>query len=138
MYPKYRDSLFSHTHPLLGRLTQALLNLSHHSLRNLLGRRLATEILRHDSGLAHRFDNLHQLGRRLFLAEPGQHFGGCPEGRYGVGDALAGNVKGRAVDRLEHGGVLTGWVQVAGWGDADRAGEGGGQIREDIGMLDIC
>lgn len=107
------------THPLLGRLAQALLNLCHHSLRNLLSRRLSTKILRDDSRGAHRLDNLHQLCRCLFLAKPCQHFSGRPEGCYGVGDALAGNVKGGAVDGLEHGWVLARGVEVAGWGDAD-------------------
>lgn len=46
----------------------------------------------------------------FLLTEPGKHLCRGPEGSDRVGDALAHNVEGRTVDRLEHGRALTGWI----------------------------
>src|SRR5699024_7604562 len=55
-----------------------------------------------------------------------QHGGG------GVGDVLPGDVGGRAVDRLEHGRVGAGGVDVTAGGQADAAADGGREIRDDV------
>src|SRR5208337_2369449 len=45
----------------------------------------------------------HQPGGSRLLPQMFQHQAGSPEGSDGVGYALARDVQGRAVDRLEHG-----------------------------------
>src|SRR6478736_9445522 len=50
----------------------------------------------------------------------------------GVGLLLARDVGRRAVDRLEHGGRGPVGVDVAGRGQADAAGDGGGEVGDDV------
>src|SRR4051812_39917666 len=50
----------------------------------------------------------------------------------GVGLAGARDVGGRAGARLEQGGEGAGGVDVPGGGQADPAGDGGGQVGEDV------
>ena len=52
----------------------------------------------------HALDRPHQPLGRGRLAQMLQHHRAGPEGADRVGDALAGDVEGRAVDRLEHRG----------------------------------
>lgn len=121
---------------LLLALAELGLDLSHNGSGNLLRRRLATEISGDNTVTGDVLDALHELRRGLLLAEPLEHLGGGPESRNGVGDTLAGNVKGGAVDGLEHGGVLAAGVQVAGRSDTDGTGESGSQVRENICVLE--
>src|SRR5690606_38614460 len=71
-------------------------------------------------------------GRRLGVAEvveeqrDGQHGGG------GVGLALAGDVRRGAVDRLEHARGRPVGVDVAGGREPDAAGDGGGEVGDDV------
>ena len=52
--------------------------------------------------------------------------------RRGICLLLARNVRGRAVDRLEHGRRGAVHVDVAGCGQADAAGDGCGQVGDDV------
>ena len=63
-----------------------------------------------------------------------QHHHAAPEGADRVGQALAHDVEGRAVDRLEHRRVAALGVDVAGGRDAQAAGQRGGQVAQDVGM----
>src|SRR5438067_268574 len=58
--------------------------------------------------------------------------GGAPDLPDGVGDALAGDVRGGAVDGFEEAGELAFGVDVAAGGDADGTGTRRAQIREDV------
>ena len=58
----------------------------------------------------------------------------APERAHGVGQALAHDVKGRAMDGLEHAGVAALGVDVAGGRNAQAARQRGGQVREDVGV----
>jgi len=63
-----------------------------------------------------------QLLRGFGLAEVLQQHHAAPEGAHRVGQALAHDVEGRAVDGLEHAGVAALGVDVAGGRDAQAAG----------------
>lgn len=128
--------LFYQSDPLLLALAKLGLDLSHNGSSDLLRRRLATEISSDNTVAGDVLDAFHELRRGLLLAEPLEHLGGGPESSNGVGDTLASDIKGGAVDGLEHGGVLAAGVQVAGRGDTDGAGEGGSQVGENIGVLE--
>ena len=54
------------------------------------------------------------------------------DGRGGVGHRPAGDVRGGAVDRLEHAREAALGVDVAARGEADAAGDGGGDVGDDV------
>ena len=70
----------------------------------------------------------HELLGGGLLPEVLQHHGGRPEGADRVGDALAGYVESRTVDRLEHRWEFALRIEVGGRRNAKRAGERGGEI----------
>ena len=80
------------------------------------------------------FDGAHQHCGRLVLAQMFQHHHARPEGADRVGEALAHDVEGRAVDRFEHRWVAAFGIDIAGGRDAETAGQGGGEIGKDIGV----
>ncbi len=73
----------------------------------------------------------HAVRAFLFAEELEQH-GGGEDGGDRVGDSLAGDVRGRAVDGLEHGRELSRRVQVGAAGEAHAADHDGGQVGEDV------
>ena len=73
----------------------------------------------------------HRVGRVL-LAQVLEHLGARPDRPQRVGHPLARDVGRRAVHRLEHRRVLALGVQVGRRRDADRAGDRGGQVAEDV------
>src|SRR4029450_9850984 len=79
-------------------------------------------------------DGAHEAGGGGGLAQVVEHHGTRPEGADGVGDALAHDVEGRAVDGLEHRGKLALGVEIGGGRNAERAGQGGGEVGEDVGV----
>ena len=80
----------------------------------------------------HRLDRRDDRRRGLALAEMLQHHRGRPDLPDRVGDALAGDVRGRAVHRLEQRREVALRVDVAGRRDADGAGAGGPEVGEDV------
>ena len=68
------------------------------------------------------------------LAQMLQHHHRGPERADRIGDALAGDVEGRAVDRLEHRRVAPLRIEIGGRRDAERAGERRGEIGQDVGV----
>ena len=64
--------------------------------------KVAAEVGGQDAGGADLLDGAHQQVGGGFLAEVFEHHRAGPEGGDRVGDALAGDVEGAAVDRLEH------------------------------------
>ncbi len=106
-----------------------------HGRGDLIGRRLAAEIGRVQRRIGgHPLDRPHQAGRGGLLAQMLQHHHPRPEGADRVGNALAHDVEGRAMDRLEHRGKLALRIEVRGGGDAERAGERRRQVGEDVGV----
>lgn len=71
----------------------------------------------------------HGLG---LVAEVAQQEGDGEDRGGRVGLALPRDVGGRAVDRLEHRRERARRVDVAGGGQADAAGDGGGEVGEDV------
>ncbi len=80
------------------------------------------------------FDSLHEMRGGAALSEVLKQHDDRPERAYRVGPALAHDVEGRTVDRLEHRRVETFGVDVAGGGNAQAAGQCGGQIAQYVGM----
>ena len=76
---------------------------------------------------------ISRLGGGL-LAEMLQHHRAGPEAGDRIGDALAGDVERRAVDRLEHRRAAALGIDVAGGRDAERSGERGGEVGQDVGV----
>ena len=70
----------------------------------------------------------------LGLAEMLEHLRGGPERGDRVGDALAGDVEGRAVDRLEHRREAALGIDIGGRRDAEAAGQRAGEIGQDVGV----
>src|SRR5215472_14897155 len=68
------------------------------------------------------------------LAQMLQHHRGGPEGSDWVGDTLAGDVEGRAMDGLEHLGRIALRVDVSGRRDAERARQRRRQVGQDVRM----
>ena len=60
------------------------------------------------------------------------HHGARPDLADRIGDALARDVRGRTMDRLEHRGILALRVDVARRRHADRAGERRAEVGEDV------
>src|SRR5918999_1943484 len=82
-----------------------------HRLRHLVGGGASAKIGRQGlAPLGDELDRPHETGRGAPLAEMIEHHGGRPEGAERIGDALADDVEGGAVDRLEHGGTAGGRV----------------------------
>ncbi len=79
-------------------------------------------------------DGLHDTLRGLELAQVLQQHHDRPEGADRVGQALAHDVEGRAVDRLEHRRIAVLGIDVAGRRDAQAAGQRRGQIAQDVGV----
>ena len=63
-----------------------------------------------------------------------EHQRSTPERGDRIGDALAGDVEGGAVDRLEHRGIAPLGVEVGGRAEAERAGQGAREIAQDVGV----
>ena len=61
-----------------------------------------------------------------------QHHRAGPDHADRIGDAHPGDIRRRAVHRFEHRRKIAGRIDVAGRRDADRAGAGGTQIRQNI------
>src|SRR5438067_7531940 len=103
-----------------------------HGLRHVARTRAAAEVWREDFLRRYPFDRLHDARRRARLAEMLEHERAGPERRDRVGDAFAGDVERRAVDRLEHRRELALRIEIRGRRNAERAGQGGGQVRENV------
>ncbi|MNS96901.1 hypothetical protein D3C72_1312190 [compost metagenome] len=73
----------------------------------------------------------HALGGGVFAQVFEQHHHG-PEGAHRVGEALAHDVEGGTVDRLEHRRVAAFRVDIAGGRDAEAAGQRGGEVAQDV------
>src|SRR3954470_23983659 len=114
------------------RSRSALLQAIAHGARHLRRVRVAAQIRRHDAAGDDRFGRRQEARRRRRFAEVLEHEGRRPEGRNRIGDALSGDVEGRAVDGLEHGGEAPLRVEVRRRSDPEAAGEGGGEIGEDV------
>src|SRR5690606_11945596 len=71
------------------------------------------------------FDGFAQAGGGIVLAEVVEHLRGAQQQRAGVGHALAGDVRGRAVDRLEDRRV---GADVGARGQAEAADQAGAQV----------
>ena len=94
----------------------------------------AAEIGRVQGGVGgNPLDGAHQP-RGGLLAQMLEHHCPGPEGGDRVGDALAGDVERRAVDRLEHRGRGALGVEVGGGCDPKRARQCGGEI----GRMSAC
>ncbi len=65
-------------------------------------------------------------------AEVIEHHGCREDGGHGVGDAFTEDVGGGTVDGFEHGGEAAGGVEIGAGGEADGAGNDGGEVAEDI------
>ena len=83
-------------------------------------------------GGEHLLDRAHDRGGGVRLAEMLEHHRRRPDLADRVGDALAGDVGRRAVDRLEQRRDRAIGVDVAARRDADRAGAGRAEIGEDV------
>src|SRR5689334_6083045 len=94
---------------------------------DLLGRTGRGAALREVGG-----DGVLDAGGLGLVPEVAQQEGDGQHGGAGVGLALARDVRGRAVHRLEHGRELAARVDVAGGGDADAAGDGRGEVGDDV------
>ncbi len=106
-----------------------------HGVRHRSRRRVPPEVGRVQGGIGgDAFDRAHQAVGGALFAEMGEHQRAGPEAADRIGDPLAGDVEGRAVDRLEHRGKRPLGIEVGGRGDAERAGERGGEIGQDIGV----
>src|SRR4051812_19311781 len=117
----------------------AVLQPGNHCCRDLRGLRLATEIAGVQRGIGRDFlDRLHQARGRFLLAQVLQQHDAAPEGAHRIGQALAHDVEGGTVDRLEHAGVAALGIDVARRRDAKAAGERGGQVAQDVGMQVGC
>jgi hypothetical protein len=95
---------------------------------------LAAQVGSDNTLLTYPLGGVQKLLGCIRLTQPLEHLGARPEGCYGVGYTLARNVESRSVDRLEHAGVLASGVQVGGGSNTNRAGQGSGQVRQDIGV----
>ena len=73
-----------------------------------------------------RFDSAHHASGGSGFAEVFEHHHHRPKGADRVGQTLAHDVEGRAVDRLEHRRITALGVDVASWRDAEAARECGG------------
>src|SRR5699024_9318097 len=77
-------------------------------------------------------DGLFDRGRRLGQVQvPGEQGDGQDRCRR-VGLALAGDVRGTAVHRLEHRGERAVRVHIAGGRESDAAGDRGGEVGKDV------
>src|SRR5882757_10827648 len=88
-------------------------------------------------GLAHALgevggDGVLDAGGLGLVAEVAQQEGDGEDGGAGVGLALARDVGRRAVHGLEHRRELAGRVDVPARGDADTAGDGRGEVGDDV------
>ena len=63
-----------------------------------------------------------------------QHHGSGPESAKRIGNAFAGDIKSRAMDGFKHGRALARRINIACGANAQRTGQGRGQIRQDIGV----
>jgi tartrate dehydrogenase/decarboxylase / D-malate dehydrogenase len=85
---------------------------------------IAAEVGRVRGGVCrHALDGAHQPFGRARLAEMVEHHHAGPEGADRVGDALADDIEGRAMDRLEHRREFALRVEVCGRCDAKRSRE---------------
>src|SRR4051812_27548149 len=94
----------------------------------------AAEIGREHLFLGGALDGRHEARRGLRLPEMLEHHRRRPERRDRIGDALAGDVERRSVDRLEHRGEFAFRIQVRGGRDAERAGERRSQVGKNVGV----
>src|SRR6218665_2371572 len=106
-----------------------------HSIRDLCGSGLAAQI----TGVQRRvgrdtFDGAHDLCCSFVFTQMFEQHPYRPERAHRIGQALAHDVEGRAVDGLEHRRVTLFRVDVAGRGNAQAAGQGRSQIAQDVGM----
>ena len=63
-----------------------------------------------------------------------QHLAGRPEGRDRIGNPFAGDIEGRAVDRLKHGREPSLWVDVGGRCHTKASRQRTGKVGQDIGV----
>ena len=113
------------------------LNLLTHCPGYLLRPTLTSQISRLNTLRRHILYTLHQQIRRFPLPKPPQHLHRSPERADRVRDTFPNEIKSAAVDRLEHAWVLACGVKVGGGCDADAAGQGSGEVGEDVGV-EIC
>ena len=79
-------------------------------------------------------DGCHKRSRGFGLAQVLEQHDATPERADRIGDALAHDVEGRSVNRLEHRWIAPLGIDVAGWGDPQAAGERRRQIAQDVGV----
>ena len=127
--------LSGHDRKTLSLSAPGRIELPAHGLRHIGGAGLAAQVTGvQRGGGGDRLDGLHQaLGGGRLADVIQQHHAG-PEGADGVGQALAHDVEGRAVDGLEHRRVAPLGVDVAGGRDAQATRQRGGQVAQDVGM----
>ena len=101
-------------------------------LHNLLGLGLTAKIRAQELALLEvGIDSSVDLGRGLLLVEELEHERSRAEGSDGVGDALALDVRGRAVAGLTDGEAL---ANVGGGDETERADESSGAVGEDVAV----
>ena len=79
-------------------------------------------------------DRLHQTACRALLAEMVQHHHRRPERAERIGDTLAHDVEGRAVDRFEHRRKLPLRIEVGGRRNAEGTGQRSSKIAENVSV----
>ncbi len=82
----------------------------------------------------HGLDGLHQAARGGLLSQVLQQHHHRPERADRVGQPLAHDVEGRAVDRLEHRRITAFGIDVAGRSNAQAAGQRRRQVAQDVGV----
>src|SRR5918997_1761767 len=100
--------------------------------RYLIRRRGAAEVSRSRPVREGLFEGREHATAGFGAPDVVEHHGAGPDSARRVRDALAGDVRGGAVDRLEERGVLALGVEVRGRGYPDSAGDGRRHLREDV------
>lgn len=80
----------------------------------------------------HGFDCLHDRVMGVGVTQVIKHHRTGPDLTNRVCDTLAGNIRGRTMDRFEEGGEFAFRVDIARWRDADCARAGRAKVRQDI------
>src|SRR5882757_4595484 len=101
-------------------------------LSDVGGRSLAADVARARSLGEHALDRAHDGLARVLVSEVLEHHRARPDLSDGIRDVLPGDVRGRAVHRLEYRRELALGVDVARGRNADRSGAGGAEVRQDI------
>src|SRR4029077_6041836 len=79
-----------------------------------------------------RLDSGEDLGGGLGMTEGTEHHRARPDLADRIGDSLPRNIGRRTMNRFKKRRKFAFWVNVGRWRDADRAGAGWAEIREDV------